>query len=256
MSETGLFIEVASAPEAMEITESLHQDSGLVVDPATISQEDAQRLQTCTAVVRSSEPQRFKAWQERENLWWAAAEELDEIARLRDRWPGLQWLPRIEIYKQEVVYRFNGSALGEGFRFYIPDTGAINGYLTVAGEQPMEAVLQRADELGFASLWLHGVHAEALGTGLDLELLERADQKFTGSIWFSGGASDERHLFNLARQGGAAGVILSPAVAAKCGCERLQLALSSGADDAVTLELQPASVKAAESERKLSGCST
>jgi len=256
MSETGLFIELASAPEAIELTVSLPEGSGLVIDPATISQEDAQRLQTGTAVVRSSEPQRFQAWQEQEDLWWAAAEELDEIARLRDRWPGLQWLPRIEIYKQEVVYRFNDSALGEGFRFYIPDTGAINGYLTVAGEQPMEAVLRRAAELGFASLWLHGAHAEMAGMGLDLELLERAGRIFTGSIWFSGGAGDERHLFNLARQGGASGVIVTYAMAAKCGCDRLQLALGSGADDAVPLKLQPASVKMADSERNASGCNT
>ena len=254
MSETGLFIEVVSTPEAMAFGESLQGSGGLVVDPSEIGEEAVPQPELGTLLVRDGDPERFAAWRQREELWWATGGTLDQAARLRDRWPALRWLPRIGIRRQDVVYRFNDSALGEGFRFYIPDTGAINGYLTVIDGQPMAEALGRAVALGFDALWLHGEDAEAAGAGLDLELLERAGRSYGGDIWLSGGARREAHLFNLARQGGAANVILSGRVAADCGCDRLQLALCSGGDDAVPLELRPASGQAPAPARNSRGC--
>ena len=240
MSELELLVELDGVPEAAEREWLLQGVGGVVVDPAAgVGPEALDDLEPETTLIRGHDPERFGAWRERPSLRWVADTGLEETARLRDRWPELAWLPRIAVYRREGRYHFDPTSLGEGFRCYVPDTGAINGYLTVTGEQRMEGVLRHAAELGFDTLWLHGAHAEAAGTGLDLELLERAGRCFQGGIWFSGGARDEQHLFNLARQGGAAGVIVPARLPRECGCDRLRLALESGGDDAVPLTLEP-----------------
>ncbi|HEB95034.1 MAG TPA: hypothetical protein ENI96_01225 [Sedimenticola thiotaurini] len=237
MATTGLFIEIGEYPPEPEQQASLQQARGVVVGQSLFDQGRPEWLRQGELVVRCDDPERIAVTPaEDDDEPWLAVTGLERAAALRDRWPGRRWLPQLEVSKQEVVYHFNDSALGEGFRFYIPDTGAIHGYVG-NGDERIEALLARAAGLGFDTLWLHGAGAESRGRGLDLDLLERAGRHFDGDLWISGGAREERHLFNLAAQGGAAAVVVPQPVALECGCERLLLALESGGDDAVPLGL-------------------
>jgi len=139
---------------------------------------------------------------------------LEACARLRDGSPELGWVARLVVYKQDVIYRMSDSP-GEGFRFYAPDTAAIQGYQIGGGREPLNQVLEQARGLGLSRIWLHAWDAEQRGDGLDLELLERAKSHFGDGLWLSGGATKVDHLANLAREGGASGVVIDDTLLAK-----------------------------------------
>jgi hypothetical protein len=75
------------------------------------------------------------------------------------------------------------------------------------GEQPLIDAVEHARQLGFDSLWLHSLDAAEAGRGLELEMLDRTESSGL-DIWLSGGATESRHLSNLARVGGAAAVVI------------------------------------------------
>jgi len=233
MTATRLYIDYAA--DAGE-TGRLSEAAGLVIDADLLAPDGVEDLDAPLAVVRTKTPEKHTGWHEREGLIWSSDQDLEVIARLRDQWPGLHWLPRLNLYQPEISYRFNTESLGEGFKFYIPDTAAIQAYRTLLTEQPLAGQLSRAAALGFDALWLHASHAETAGQGLDLDLLEQAAAGFSGKIWLSGGATHEQHLLNLSRQGGAAAVVVSQACAIQCGCDRLQLALASGEETGVPIK--------------------
>ena len=150
---------------------------------------------------------------------------LEECARRRDDRPELKWLPRLVAYRAQVVYRM-ADYPGEGFKFYSPDTATLRGYCVTDAGRALERSLERARELGFDRLWLHARHAAEAGNGLDLDLLERARRHFKGGLWMSGGVSDTGHLANLAREGGAAAVVIEQALLARVSAEALVAALA------------------------------
>ena len=236
MANTRLYIAYeANAQDPVE-TAPISDATGLVIDTDRLNPDDV-HSPAPVAVIHTNDPGGHAGWHEREGVVWSSDRELEAIAHIRDQWPDLQWLPRIDIYRPEVVYQFNADAVGEGFKFYIPDTGAIQAYLTLMSEKPLESQLKRATALGFTTLWLHATHAEQAGTGFDLELLDRASVGFDGEIWLSGGARKEQHLFNLTRQGGTAAVVVSQDFARQSGCDRLQLALTAGEETGVPVNI-------------------
>jgi len=150
---------------------------------------------------------------------------LEDCARLRDARPELKWLPRLVAYKPDIVYRM-ADYPGEGFRFYAPDTAAIQGYRFDDGDRSLIESLAQARSLGFGMLWLHARDAQRRGDGLDLDLLERAKRHFGDGLWISGGATERRHLVNLAREGGAPGLVIDSTLLAKANGEALTAALA------------------------------
>jgi hypothetical protein len=228
MANTGLYISYERAAEDAVESGLFSESSGLILDARRMEPDEAAELSAAVTVIRAQDPQNHPAWLEFEAVTWCCDRGLEIISRMRDRWPDLHWLPRLDIHQPEVRYHFNAEALGEGFKFYIPDTGAIQAYRCALDESPLQRQMDRAAALGFETLWLHATHAEQAGKGFDLDLLERASSGFDGELWLSGGAVTEQHLVNVTRQGGAAAVVVCDSVARQCGCDRLQLALADG----------------------------
>jgi len=162
--------------------------------------------------------------------------DLELAARYRDRWPELFWLPRIAVYRQEILYSFTPESLGDGFRFFTPDPATINTFLTIPDDEALTQTMGKVQSLGFETLWLHGQGAALEGKGLELDLVEYARPAYSGYLWLSGGASSIRHLHSLEQIGGVSAVVIPYPVARDCGCEQLQSALS-------TKELKPAGVR-------------
>ncbi len=178
----------------------------LVIDPSRCDQTQFEHAGVEKAVIRNGDPARDACWTER-SAWWVADDGLEQVARRRDECPELNWIPHISVSRARVSYRFSGPAVGEGFSFYIPDTAAIKGWRVDGTEYSLHEAVIRATELGFAALWLDSPEAEARGDGLELDLLDKV-RGGPVDVWLSGGASEPRHLNNLARIGGATAVVI------------------------------------------------
>jgi len=219
------------------ITDLLDAD-GFVVGPNVV--EPLNRASRHTWILRGFTPLDSPAWAER-NATWVCTEGLERTARLRDGWPKLAWVPRAEIYSPSARYDFFAANPGEGFSVYRPDTSTIQRHRVADDEADVREWLTQAKALGFRTVWLHSRDAAERGRGLDLDLLDRARRSFGGGrIWLSGGATESRHLANLAAEGGAAAVILPRALAERHGCGSLLAALGRP-DPATELASQVAS---------------
>jgi hypothetical protein len=227
MSEIRLYVEFQPGEEEEQQVEALVGADGLVVDPMVVDPQMAADLPAPVRALRTADAEAFPAWREQEGLTWATDGGLECAARLLDAWPELNWVPHLMVFKPQVRYRMSESSPGEGFKVYMPDTAAIRGYQVMGSEATLSESLARAAALGFQTLWLHALNAEEKGSGLDLELLERAARQFRSQVWLSGGAASERHLANLAAQEGAAAVVVPTALAKRCTCERLRSALAT-----------------------------
>ncbi|MDH3453442.1 MAG: hypothetical protein OEN20_13610, partial [Gammaproteobacteria bacterium] len=95
---------------------------------------------------------------------------LDGLARRRDEWPELQWLPRAQVYRAPARFDFQTEYHGEGFKMYMPNLTTYRTFRVAREELELRAWLERAGELGFTRVWLAGVDAEVAGNGLDLEM--------------------------------------------------------------------------------------
>lgn len=165
---------------------------------------------------------------------------LDACAALRDAHPERAWLPRLTVYPQEVSYRMANYS-GEGFKFFTPNTETIHGYRVTDGDRLLIPTLRRARDLGFERIWLHARDAERRGRGLDLDLLERARAEYPEGLWLSGGADESRHLENLAREGGADGVVIGLDLLQAVGVEALLAALAPPRPSEVSIAVMPRS---------------
>lgn len=236
MRGTRLYLDLDSGP--LDRVTDLFDADGFVVGPGVA--EPQRQDPRHDWILRGVTPLDRPAWAERNTLW-VCAEGLDRTARLRDGWPGLTWVPRAEVYLPSVRFDFFAAPPGEGFSVYRPDTATIQRHRVAGDETDLHDWLGRAKSLGFMTAWLHGRDAAEQGRGLDLDLLDRARRSFGGGrIWLSGGASEPRHLANLAAEGGAAAVVLPRALAESCGCDRLLAALGR-ADPATEPAAQGAS---------------
>ncbi len=195
----------------------------LVIDPRRCDPAQFERTGVERAVLRNGDPVRDDCWLERP-AWWVLDGELEQMARYRDDYPELDWIPCLEVSRARVSYRFSGPASGEGFSFYMPDTAAVRGWRIDAAEESLDEVYARAIELGFPAVWLHSSEAEARGSGLELDILD----KLRGGpleVWLSGGATEPKHLRNMARSGGAAAVVVNERLLRGCPLNVLQEAL-------------------------------
>lgn len=206
------------------VVDCLAGADALVIDPCGCTAEQYMALPVENALLLNGDPERDSDWLDSDSCHWVCSKGLAETARLREQWPELNWVPRLTVYKPSVSYRFSGPAIGEGFSFYIPDTAAIKGWRVTDGDSSLTEVVTQAIEHGFDTLWLHSQEAELRGNGLELEMLE----KVHGSplaVWISGGLTELKHLHNLARAGGAAGVMVNESIAREAGIAPLREAL-------------------------------
>lgn len=221
-----LFLELhGSESEETDGYEWLSGANGLVVQPGRCGVEQFQQIPVDNAVVVAGDPEKDHGWLQIDSCCWVRDEGLEQVAKLRDRWPEQEWIPRLTIYRPEVSYRFSGQSIGEGFSFYMPDTGAIYGWRVVDGDTPLIDAVTRVVTLGFSTLWLHSEEADSRAMGLELEMLD----KVSGGpldIWISGGAASSEHLRNLAKMDGAAAVIVNERLAREAGIDQLQQALT------------------------------
>ena len=163
-------------------------------------------------------------WREHQDILRIVDAGLDACARMRDEMPEQKWMPRLLVSKAETIFRMTDTP-GEGFRFYAPDTSAIRGYRVTDGDRPLTAALQRARELGFISIWLHGGDAAGRGDGLELDLVHQGQRDFGDGLWISGGATQPRHLENLVREGETSAVVIDATLFDQAGTDVLTAAL-------------------------------
>ena len=208
----------------------------LMVDPANCDPQAAPANLFDRFVLLAGDPERDRYWNDYGSCQWVCDQGLTKAAELRDDWPDLDWIPRLDVYRPEMSYRFSGPAVGEGFSFYIPDTSIIKGWEVTDERRNLTDALRLACELGFTRLWLHSLDAEDKGRGLDLEMLEKAAREIP-DIWVSGGLTETRHLSNLAKWGGATGVITDQAYAETVSVERMRSAIRSDPCNQVAPEL-------------------
>jgi hypothetical protein len=226
MSGTRLYIDFESDP--IDGIAALSMADGFIVGPGAA--EAASYSPEHAWILRGVTPLDCPVWAERDATW-VCAEGLERTASLRDGWPRLRWLPRVEIYCPSVRYDFVAAAPGEGFSVYRPDTSTIQQHRVVDDQEDLRSWLAYARSLGFRTVWLECRTAAERGRGLDLDLLHRARRLFGGGrIWLSGGATDPRHLTNLAAEGGAVAVVVPRAFAEQCGCAPLLAALGRPAE--------------------------
>lgn len=236
MKNAKLYISLRDIGDTSQQIENYGEAAGLVVPPEKI--EPHQIEGSPSVILETLDPGAYPQWREGVQGIWSSDAPLDSIAKTRDEWPELNFLPRLNVYQPEVGYHFNPTSLGEGFKFYTPDTATIQTYRTIQDDYTLEDQIQRTVKLGFDALWLHATHAEVSGKGLDLDLLERASRLFDGDLWISGGATEERHLKNLSKQGGFAAVVIGEALVFDCGCEPLLTALEPEGPTGVTVSFE------------------
>lgn len=221
-----LFLELLGSEEqATDGYEWMSGANALVLHPDRCGVERFQQMPVDNAVVVSGDPEKDRDWQQIDSCRWVRDDGLEQVARLRDRWPEQEWIPRLSVYSPEVSYRFSGQAIGEGFSFYMPDTAAINGWRVVDGDIPLDEQVTRAVTLGFSTLWLHSDGADSRAKGLDLEMLDKV-RGGPLDIWISGGAANSDHLRNLARTEGAAAVVVNERLVRDKGIDPLLQALA------------------------------
>lgn len=242
---TELYLELESALPTELDPERLSGLAGLVVDGTCLTPEQCAPLPAPVRALRGGAglPEE---WREAVDAARIVEGGLETCARLRDEQPEHRWLPRLQVCRQEVLYRMTDSP-GEGFRFYTPDTAAIRGYRVTGDDLPLPRALARAEELGFDRLWLHGLDAALHGNGLDLDLLEKARILFDGELWFSGGAREPRHQANLAREGGTFALVIDAALLEEVDAATLAAALAppSPPSPGVQVEFSPRAGKGA-----------
>ena len=243
---TKLLVELTAKELGMLEAESLSGIDGLVIDGASVEPADCAALPAELVALRGGDPERLAAWRDCDDIpVWIGEEGLEQTARLRDRWPEFLWMPLLQTYRPPVRYQMPIDHAGDGFKFYIPDTAAIHAYRVTDGDQQLEAVLARATELGFRSLWLHGYDAAEKGRGLDLEMLDRARAHFNGHLWLSGGISDDRHLANLAGEGGAQAAVVEAALLNRHSLDVLMAALAPSSRPVIPVSVEKKAVSQA-----------
>ncbi len=228
MTEIRLLVELPTTVSRDQSLPPLNNIDGLVFDPASYPLPDDLADGDCapaTWVLRGCSPVGIEGWSEFSDATWICDDGLQQTAAMRDGWPSLSWVPRIEVSKAEVIYQFSNEAHGDGFKTYRPNTAAIQGYLTDDGGRSLFDWIEESCTQGFETIWLHAVHAAANGTGLDLDMLEKIRGRFSGKIWLSGGASSICHIETLAREGGVEAVILPKIFVDECGPHELRAAL-------------------------------
>lgn len=220
---TGLFVQL-NEPLATDVDpQQLTGSAGLVVDGRCVRPGHCQHL-AAPVVALTGGAGALAEWCDEGDPLRVVDGDLEACARLRDAQPEFAWLPRLVAYRPEVVYRMS-DYLGEGFRFYAPDTAAIRGYRVDDGDRSLAQTLVHARSLGFDQLWLHARDAARRGDGLDLDLLEQARRHFGDGVWLSGGATSPQHLANLAREGGTGSVVVGLRLLAEANAETLTRSL-------------------------------
>lgn len=156
---------------------------------------------------------------------WVCDGGIEETARLRDEQPEVIWIPRIEIIRPDVRYSFQNTAAGEGFKYYVPDTAALQRYSVANGSADLEKSLARAAELAFLAVWLHSIDAERNGKGFELNMVERARLFYNGILWVSGGATTLNHVRCLGREDPRACAVVPLQFARMYGTQQVKAAL-------------------------------
>ncbi len=218
-----LYVQLDTADIKDEDQAWMDGADGFIVRRPECTISELKKQPPATVVLQDSDPAKWLDLQDDRTCFWSSSEGLDAAAALRDEWPELIWVPHLSVYRPSMSYRFSGKGLGEGFSFYMPDTSAIRAWRVTDGEQSLLEAVEKAQRLGFESLWLHSLDAAQAGRGLELEMLDRT----SGSeldIWISGGVTQAGHLSNLLRSGGASGVVVGSELARQaqastlCGC--------------------------------------
>ncbi|MCU7919055.1 MAG: hypothetical protein KZQ95_11940 [Candidatus Thiodiazotropha sp. (ex Epidulcina cf. delphinae)] len=220
--KTELFVThgQSSATGEEGASEWMRGADAVVLDPCHCSIEAFRQMPVEHAVISAGDPERDRIWLEERACQWVSNEGLEAVAKLRDRWPELDWVPKLSLYRPQTNYCFPGPANGEGFSFYTPDTASLRAWRLSNEDISLTEAMALALAMGFPCLWLHSETAEFDAKGLDLEMLDKV-RGTPLDIWISGGVSDRRHLHNLVKTGGASAVVVSEKFAREAGVDLL-----------------------------------
>ena len=225
-NKVNLFVHYQHSSENAlpEESEWMTGADALVIDPCHCDVGRFAQLPVDHAVVCSADPERDIGWHDNKLNQWVCDQGLEQTARVRDRWQDLDWVPHLAVYSPQTRYTFSGPALEGGFSFYMPDTSRIKGWRVSDGDMLLTEAIKRAAALGFSTLWLHSPDAETRARGLELGVLDKARDR-SMDIWISGGVSEQNHLQNLVKAGGASAVVVSEKLAREMSTENLLHAL-------------------------------
>jgi len=232
-----LYVECEPGIGECQTSSGLIGADGFVIHPEDTQYLSEDSIDDKAFIYRDRDPSEYHERQFTGQEYWVVGADLELACRYRDQWPELCWLPRIAVYRQETMYHFTPESMGDGFRFYTPDPATIHNFLTVPQDLALSQVMDKAQELGFETVWLHGQGAALEGKGLELDLIEITRAVYSGQLWLSGGVSTPGHLDALVREGGATAVVVPCSVVKSCGCEQLLAALEPGAGPSATVNV-------------------
>jgi hypothetical protein len=228
MHKIRLFLELQSEPRQTPGEDECDHADGWVIGPrcAARLRADPDRYRNGCRVMMDVEPRNESEQEPRSDTVWAVKGDPDIVARCRDRWPDLNWVPRADVLRPVARFDFQPEFHGEGFKTYAPDLNTYRRFHVTGAELELGEWLRRTSELEFPCVWLHGVDAAARGRGLDLEMLERARRSWDGELWISGGVTSQAHLVNLVESDAPEAVIVPEKLVHNCGLQSLRRALA------------------------------
>lgn len=153
---------------------------------------------------------------------------LDAAAGLAAERRGLTVAPRAEVRQGASRYSFVPALPGEGFSTYRLDPGSVAEFLVTEDGRDTRLAdwLKRAARLGFQTVWLHGVEADAARRGFPIDMLRRAHRLAPGvTFWLSGGGCVLRHFARLTAEAGLTTVVVPEANLAALGPEAVLAAM-------------------------------
>lgn len=169
---------------------------------------------------------------------------LAETASLRDEFPDLAWIPRVDVARLETAYHFPTTHYSESFRTYQPVFSSEGPYRVSDGDTALKPWLERAQALGFETVWLHNSQFATSDTGLDLDLRELALKTWNGDLWLSGGAATMMHIRYLVQEGGLGALVIPFDLACALGCDKIRAALQWGKEIAPEVPAREADIAA------------
>jgi len=228
MHKIRLFLELASEARSTHGKVGHGRADGWVIGPRRGARSEA-ALDTygngCLVMMDVDPGEVSQRWLRRDTVWIAKGDP-EVVARHRDRWPELRWVPGAEVYRPVARFDFQQQFHEEGFKTYVPDLSTYRRFRVAGTMLELGEWLRRVGELGFTCVWLHGADAAARGRGLDLDMIERGRRAWGGELWVSGGVTSPAHLVKLA-EGDAPEVVVVPEdLVWRCGMQSLRRALA------------------------------
>ena len=147
---------------------------------------------------------------------------LTETNRLRALAPNARWIAKTDVYKVEASYSFGNDEYDSGFKTYKLNPATVDERRVSDSNLLLDDWLDRAKHLNIDLVWLESSEAREVGKGFDLIAARRAAKAMNGGVLISGGATNEKHVRNLANECMVSGVVLDKCLIDEAGISALR----------------------------------